>query len=45
MGERTQGRWRRLPRVLAALAIGDVAYRLLAREALRRALGVQTRHA
>ncbi len=30
-----------LPRVIAALAIGDVAYRLLAREPLRRALGIQ----
>jgi len=31
-----------LPRLLAAVAIGDVAYRLLARGALRRALGIET---
>jgi len=33
------GRWQR---VLAALALGDVAYRLFAREPLRRALGIET---
>ncbi len=32
-------------RVIAALAIGDVAYRLLAREPLRRALGIETSQA
>jgi hypothetical protein len=35
-------RWRALQGVIAALAIGDVAYRLLAREPLRRALGIET---
>jgi hypothetical protein len=40
MGE-SRGNGRRvLQRVIAALAIGDVAYRLLAREPLRRALGI-----
>jgi hypothetical protein len=40
------GSWRRVAqRTLAALAIGDLAYRLLAREALRRALGIETRNA
>jgi hypothetical protein len=34
-----------LPRVLAALAISDIAYRLLARQYLRRALGIDTSHA
>jgi len=38
-------RLRMLPHVLAALAIGDIAYRLLAREPLRRALGIETSHA
>jgi hypothetical protein len=45
MGE-SKGNGRRvLQRVIAALAIGDVAYRLLAREPLRRALGIETSHA
>jgi hypothetical protein len=35
----TRGRWQR---VLAALAVGDIAYRLFAREPLRRALGIET---
>ncbi|HEY7836283.1 MAG TPA: hypothetical protein VIB59_02380 [Solirubrobacteraceae bacterium] len=38
-------RLRTLPRVLAALALGDVVYRLLARGPLRRALGIETSHA
>jgi hypothetical protein len=42
----SRGSWRRVvQRTLAALAIGDVAYRLIAREPLRRALGIETRHA
>ena len=42
----SRGRGRRtLQRVIAALAIGDVAYRMLAREPLRRALGIETSHA
>jgi hypothetical protein len=45
MGE-SRGKARRvLQRVIAGLAIGDVAYRLLMREPLRRALGIETRHA
>lgn len=44
MGESKKGQF--LQRAVAALAIGEVAYRLLAREPLRRALGIQTtRHA
>jgi hypothetical protein len=31
--------------VLAGLAISDLAYRLLMREPLRRALGIETQHA
>jgi hypothetical protein len=38
-------RLRMLPQVLAALLVGDIAYRLLAREPLRRALGIETSHA
>jgi hypothetical protein len=45
MGDRRGSRKRVLQRVLAAVAISDLAYRLLAREPLRRALGVETRHA
>ena len=44
--EESRGPWLgKLPRVLAALALGDIAYRLLAREPLRRALGIETSHA
>lgn len=31
--------------IIAALAVTDLAYRLLMREPLRRKLGVETRHA
>ncbi len=42
MGE-SRGNGRRMAqRVIAALAISDVAYRLFAREPLRRALGIET---
>lgn len=42
----SRGNMRRiLQRVLATLAIGDVAYRLLMREPLRRSLGIETKHA
>ena len=34
-----------VPGVLAALAIGDIAYRLFARAPLRRALGIETSRA
>jgi hypothetical protein len=45
MGE-SRGNWRRvLQSVIAALAVGDVAYRMFARGPLRRALGIETRHA
>jgi hypothetical protein len=45
MGDRRGSRWRALQRVLATLAVGDIAYRVLAREHLRRALGIETGHA
>jgi hypothetical protein len=32
-------------RLLAAVALADLAYRLLVREPLRRALGIEARHA
>ncbi len=38
-------RLRMLPPVLAALLVGDIAYRLLAREPLRRALGIEASQA
>ncbi len=45
MGE-SRGRGRRIAqRVIAAVAIGDVAYRLIARGPLRRALGIETSQA
>jgi hypothetical protein len=31
--------------LIAALAVADLAYRLLVREPLRRALGIEPRHA
>lgn len=41
--EESRGSARRIAqRLIAALAIGDVAYRLFAREPLRRALGIET---
>jgi hypothetical protein len=45
MEESRGTRLRMLPQVLAALLVGDIAYRLLAREPLRRALGIETSHA
>ena len=45
MEESRGSRLRTLPRVLAALALGDIAYRLFARAPLRRALGIETSHA
>ncbi|HEX9480522.1 MAG TPA: hypothetical protein VF927_00340 [Solirubrobacteraceae bacterium] len=44
MGE-SRGKGRLLQHVIAALAVGDLAYRLLAREPLRRALGIETSRA
>jgi len=44
MGE-SRGNGRRvLQRVLATLAVSDVAYRLLMRAQVRRALGIETKH-
>jgi hypothetical protein len=40
----TSTRWI-LARVLAAVAVSDIAYRLLVREPVRRSLGMQTRSA
>ena len=36
---------RALARVIAALAVSDLAYRMLIREPVRRSLGISTRHA
>lgn len=41
MGESRGNSRRMLQRVIAGLAISDVAYRLLMREPLRRALGIE----
>jgi hypothetical protein len=32
-------------RVVAALAVSDIAYRMFVREPLRRALGIEAKHA
>jgi hypothetical protein len=45
MGESRGNSRRVLQRVIAGLAIGDLAYRLLMRGPLRRALGIETTHA
>ena len=45
MGESRGNSRRILQRVIAGIAIGDVAYRLLMRAPLRRALGIETRQA
>lgn len=45
MGESRGGRRRVLHRALAAMAVGDLAYRLFARERLRRALSMEPSHA
>jgi hypothetical protein len=44
MGE-SRGHARVLRRVIAAVAVTDVAYRLFMRAPLRRALGIEARHA
>jgi hypothetical protein len=44
MGESSAGARRAMRRVIAAVAVGDMAYRLLMREPLRRALGIEVRH-
>lgn len=45
MGESTANARRVLSRVIAALAVSDLAYRLWMREPLRRALGIEVGHA
>jgi uncharacterized membrane-anchored protein YhcB (DUF1043 family) len=45
MGESRGSSRHILQGLVAGLAIGDLAYRLLMREPLRRALGIETRHA
>jgi hypothetical protein len=45
MGERKGHTGRVLRRVLAAVALSDVAYRLFMRAPLRRALGIDVEHA
>jgi hypothetical protein len=44
--EESRGNAKRLiRRVIAAIAVTDLAYRLLVRESLRRALGIEAKHA
>jgi hypothetical protein len=45
MGESRGNAKRLLGRVIAAVAVTDLAYRLLLRESLRRALGIEAKHA
>jgi len=45
MGESSRDATRILSRVIAAVAVGDVAYRLFMRAPLRRALGIEVGHA
>ncbi len=45
MGESRANMRRVLRRVIAALAVSDLAYRLFVRESLRRALGIEAKHA
>jgi hypothetical protein len=45
MGASTHTTRRMVRRLIAALAVGDLAYRLLIREPVRRSLGMSTRHA
>ena len=45
MGASKGGGRRVLQRVLTGLAVSDLAYRLLMREPLRRALGIETQRA
>lgn len=45
-GGTEMGRWRgKARRVIAAVAVTDLAYRLFMREPLRRALGIEPKHA
>jgi hypothetical protein len=43
MGERRGDVRRMMRRVIAAVAVSDLAYRLFMREALRRALGIEVK--
>lgn len=45
MGESRANMRRIASRLIAALAVTDVAYRLFLRESLRRALGIEAKHA
>jgi hypothetical protein len=45
MGDSKGNARRVLRRLIAAIAVTDVAYRLFMREPLRRALGIEVRHA
>ena len=45
MGESTVSARRVARRVIAAVAVTDMAYRLFVREPLRRALGIEAKHA
>jgi hypothetical protein len=45
MGESRVDARRVARRLLAAIAVSDMAYRLFMREPLRRALGIEARHA
>ena len=45
MGDKRGGARRVLSRVVAAVALSDLAYRLFVREPLRRALGIEVKHA
>jgi len=45
MGESHRNIRRLVSRVVAAVAVSDVAYRLFMRAALRRALGIEVGHA
>jgi hypothetical protein len=45
MGESRRSSQRAVGRVIAAVAVTDLAYRLFMREPLRRALGIEVKHA
>jgi hypothetical protein len=45
MGESRASSRRSVRRVIAAVALTDIAYRLFMREPLRRALGIEPKHA
>jgi hypothetical protein len=43
MGDKRAGARRMARRVIAALAVGDLAYRMFVRETVRRRLGIEVR--